>query len=70
MLDTQPNKDGRVRGTSRTFKVNTTKLPKGTYIVSARVEVCEEGKKATLSKTNFLGSMTTIVHGHYKLVVK
>lgn len=70
MSDGPPDKDGKVRRTSRTFKVNCAKLPKGTYIISARVEAGEEGKKATMSPSNILGSVATRVRNSYELVVR
>ncbi len=70
MSDGPPDSDGKVRRTSRTFKVNPTKLPKGIYTISARVEAGEEGKNAAMSQSNYLGSMTTRVRNSYEFVVK
>ena len=70
MSDGPPDKDGRIRRTSRTFKVNCAKLPKGTYIISGRVEAGEEGKNAAMSQSNYLGSIATRVRNSYELVVR
>ncbi|MCE5200484.1 MAG: hypothetical protein ABFD54_13960 [Armatimonadota bacterium] len=65
-----PDQDGKLRHFTRIMIIDLTKVPKGTYTITARVEVGEEGKRAEFSKHNFLGAMTTTVRGRYKLVVK
>lgn len=70
MSDGPPDSDGKIRRTSRTFRVDPAKLPKGAYTISARVEAGEDGNKAVTSQSNFLGSVATRVQNSHELIVR
>lgn len=70
MSDGPPDHDCKVRRTSRTFRVNPAKLPKGVYTISARVEAGEDGNKAAVSQSNLLGSIATRVQNSYEFVFR
>lgn len=64
-----PDKDGLNRRITATFKIETKKLPKGTYTVSARVEADEEGKKLVQESSNLYSYVATRVTNSYTLTV-